>query len=326
MALSNSQYNEIMRDYDQTRLKNLRLLEERKDRIYKDIPALEEIDRQIRSINGGIIRMRLSGYDTGMEQEKLRQLRSSRYQLLEQKGYPKDSLEAGYDCPFCKDTGFIDGQKCRCFKRREIALLYRQSNLRKVLDKENFDTFTLEWYDNKTSEGGRSPQDQARIVRDVCYQMAHNFSSSRENLLLTGTAGTGKTFLTHCIAREVLDQCYSVIYLSAIELFDLFSRRSFRQSYTEEDELMYQHVFDCDLLIIDDLGTEAVNRFTITSLFQCINDRAREMLPVVISTNLSLKELRDTYSERIASRLMSEYRYLELFGDDIRLKIRFSRR
>lgn len=326
MALSNSQYNEIMRDYDQTRLKNLRLQQERTARIYEELPALEEIDRRIHDLNGRIVRMRLSGSRADTEQESLKQLRRNKYQLLQEKGYPRDSLEVTYDCRLCKDTGFIDGQKCRCFKRREIELLYRQSNLKKVLDKENFDTFTLEWYDNKTAEGGRSPRDQARYVRDVCFHMAGSFSDARQNLLLTGTAGTGKTFLTHCIAREVMDQCYSVIYLSAIELFDLFSRRSFHQNFTEEDELMYQHIFDCDLLIIDDLGTESVNRFTITSLFHCINDRGREMLPVVISTNLSLKELKDTYSERIASRLASEYRYLELYGDDIRLKIRFSRR
>jgi DNA replication protein DnaC len=232
----------------------------------------------------------------------------------------ENALTMQYTCSVCHDTGYVDGKKCRCFRQKEIDLLYRQSNLREILAKENFDTFSFEWYDNTASDRRLSPLENARNVAAACMEMTVEFSQVKQNLLLTGPAGTGKTFLTHCIAKALLDSCYSVIYLSAAELFEIFSSHQFQDEPKQEEELMYHHIYDCDLLIIDDLGTEVANNFTMSRLFSCVNERARSNRPVVISTNLTMSQINSHYSERISSRLISNYKILELYGEDIRIR------
>lgn len=322
MALSNSQYDEIMRAYNQKKLRHVREQDDRIREIYRQIPVIQELDQETARLAAGQARKLLAGDHQSLKELKYRlaDLKEQKKALLLSHGYPADVMELQYDCKLCKDTGYIDGKKCRCFRQKEINLLYHQSNLRQILEEENFDTFSFEWYDSTALDGKKSPRDNIREIVSVCREMTAHFGEVKQNLLLMGDTGTGKTFLTHCIARELLDACYSVIYLSASELFEIFSNHQFQDEPEPEDELMYQHIYSCDLLIIDDLGTEVSNKFTTSRLFSCINERARLNRPVVISTNLDLAGIQNLYSERISSRLLSSYKILELYGADIRIR------
>lgn len=157
-------------------------------------------------------------------------------------------------------------------------------------------------------------------VVETCHRFVDDFSTEHGNLLFTGPTGVGKTFLTNCIARELIDRYYSVIYLSANDLFEVFSKNRFEYQAEEEIKGMYQYILDCDLLIIDDLGTELNNSFTSSQLFYCINERLNASKSTIISTNHPLNELRDRYTERVTSRLISKYTIIPLYGDDIRLR------
>ena len=192
---------------------------------------------------------------------------------------------------------------------------------RQVLDRENFSNLSFSYYDDSEL----IPQigmTNARYMRQVvgwCSDFVRDFGKKHENLLFTGSTGVGKTFLTNCIARELMDKYYSVIYLSASDLFEVFSRNKF--DYQPEDDMkdMYRYILDCDLLIIDDLGTELNNSFTSSQLFYCINERMNMKRSTIISTNLSLAMLRDSYTDRVTSRIMSGYTIIPLYGGDIRL-------
>jgi DNA replication protein DnaC len=201
-----------------------------------------------------------------------------------------------------------------------MKLLYAQSNLERVLEQENFDHLTFQYYDNSQiiPEIGMTNADYMRRVVKSCMEFAQNFDSHQDNLLFTGSTGVGKTFLTNCIARKLMDTYHSVIYFSASDLFEVFSRNKFDYDQAEEMKDTYRYILDCDLLIIDDLGTELNNSFTSSQLFYCINERMNMNRSTIISTNLSLTQLRDSYTDRVTSRIM-RYRIIPLYGRDIRL-------
>jgi DNA replication protein DnaC len=193
--------------------------------------------------------------------------------------------------------------------------MYQQSNLREILDVENFSTLSYQYYDSENLE-------KMRIAIETCKKFTENFDKTFENILLCGTVGIGKTFLSNCIAKEVLDKGHSVLYLSAFQLFDLMAKNSFSGNAPKESSVaeQYPHIFDSDLLIIDDLGTELANSFTMAGFFLVINERILRKKSTLISTNLSPEEILTTYTERTASRIISNYTMLKLSGSDIRLK------
>ncbi len=162
-------------------------------------------------------------------------------------------------------------------------------------------------------------------VVDHCHYFINNFDKTFDNLLFYGRAGTGKTFLINCIAKELIEKSYSVIYLSAVQLFDLLADYSFKRSNTTiYRQISFDELLRCDLLIIDDLGTEMSNSFTESSLFDCLNERLIHQKSTIISTNFSLQELQQKYEERIFSRTAGNYTPLKIFGDDIRIKKKFT--
>ena len=200
-------------------------------------------------------------------------------------------------------------------KKKAIDLIYEDSNLKNITSSENFSTFSFEWYDKKQVDPvtGLTPYNNMHKVLDVCQSFVQTFDNSFSNLLLTGV---GKTFLANCIAKELLDTYHSVIYLTATEFFKCFENSDFRRNLDNSIDVNY--FLECDLLIIDDLGTESSNSYTNSKLFYVINERLLRNKSVIISSNFTISQIEDFYSERIFSRIISSYTILRLFGTDIR--------
>ena len=325
MSLNTSQYNAIMRIYNQRQFQDKYEQDQRREEVYQKVPQIRQIEDEISSQAVRCARKLLDGDTNAKEELKqhIEDLREQKEVLLSAFGFPADYMEMHYACPECQDTGYVDGRKCRCFKKEEIRLLYSQSNIEEVLLRENFDSFSYEYYDDRVviPEIQMTVADYMRQVHTWCKEYVENFEKKGGNLIFTGSTGVGKTFLTYCIAKALIDQYQSVIYLSSNDLFDVFSKNKFHYDTEEEMKDMYQYILDCDLLIIDDLGTELNNTFVSSQLFYCINERLLRKKSTIISTNLSMTMLRDTYSDRISSRIISQYSIIPLYGDDIRTKI-----
>ena len=323
MALSNEQYQAIMREYEDRRKANRDLLEARKKEIYDRIPEFQDLDDSVSSIVSKLL-SRLNSDPSAPSQPELpkinpfRAINERRAQLLQSNGYPTDYLEPIYTCPDCKDTGYRsieDGTqiKCQCFRNREIDFLYQQSNLQGVLETDRFSNLSYEYCEK--------PEDleHLRGAVKISLDFVKNFDQSAENILFCGTVGTGKSFLSGCIANELLQKSRSVVYFSAIGLFETLARYSFG---TFEKESLYnfcKDLYNYDLVIVDDLGTEVTNSFVQSELFSLLNERAMRGKSTIISTNLNLGELRDRYSERVFSRITRNFTICMLTGRDVRL-------
>lgn len=323
MALSNSQYDAIMREYGRQQIENHHKLEERRKEIYARLPVVRQLEAEIAERSVACAKKLLEG-DKGVLdrlKEDLRDLREQKALIIRAAGYPDDYLELHYRCPDCRDTGLVDGRKCHCFLQAQMKLLHAQSNLEDVLERENFKALSYEYYDDTEilPQLGITNAAYMRRVVAGCKEFVRVFDKKHDNLLFTGSTGVGKTFLTNCIARELMDDFHSVIYLTASDLFDVFSRNKFDYDNAEDMKDMYRFILDCDLLIIDDLGTELNNSFTSSRLFYCINERMNMSRSTIISTNLTLARLRDSYTDRVTSRIMSGYKIIPLYGGDIRL-------
>lgn len=330
MALSNSQYNAVMRDYEKQQVANRHDKERRVAEVYRKLPQIEELEREISTRAAACARRVLNG-DSGARsqlQADLADLREQKSLLLKAAGFEPDYMELRYRCPDCKDTGYANGRRCHCFERARIQILYAQSNIQEVLQRENFSTFSYRWFDDqeKLPGLGMTEADYMKRVVKKCREFAEQFPGGGANILFTGSTGVGKTFLTNCIAKELIDRYVSVIYLSSHDLFEIFSRYKFSRDAGEDVEETYRHILDCEMLIIDDLGTEVNNTFVSSQLFYCINERINRQRGTIISTNLSMDMLRDTYSDRVTSRIMSHYITIPLYGGDIRMKKRQSSR
>ncbi len=324
MILKNAQYQAIMRMYDQIRARNRHEQDLRYEEIAEKIPAYAELETQINRLYAKRARAAVTGAGTDTEamRRQISDYRSRQQALLTAAGYAPDYLELTYDCPDCRDTGFIGEEKCHCFKKAVVDLLYDQSGLKEILQKENFSHFREDYYDDQVDRVlGISPRENIRNVLAVCRRFIRNFDSEGGNLLFYGDTGVGKTFLTNCIAKEMLDTSHTVIDLTALRLVEILEDTTFGSDDDDAySENMMDYILDCDLLIIDDLGTELNNTFVTSRLFYCINERLAGGRSTIISTNLSLQELQDAYTERIFSRIVSGFEILKILGDDIRIR------
>ncbi len=324
MALSNSQYDEIMRGYGQRQLQNKHIEDERIAMAYRQLPRLKEIDDAIASTSVSSARKLLEGDSNARNvlKAELANYRAERLALLHSLEYPANYFEPIYTCSDCKDTGYMNGQKCHCLKQAIIDLVYTQSNIQEILERENFSTFSYDYFsdtDINPTTGLTSLETMRKAVEE-CQRFIDDFDNKPKNLFLYGDTGVGKTFLSNCVAKELLDRGYSVIYFTAFQLFDILSKGVFEK---DADAIAaHQNLFDCDLLIIDDLGTEFANSFTTSQLFLCINERILRQKSTVVSTNLNMNQMVELYSERTLSRISSNYSIIKLFGDDIRIKKR----
>ena len=322
MALSNAQYDEIMRGYQNRQLSNRHLTQERQNAVFAKIPQLKSINDQIASLSVDAARKKLTDDHNGYQllKEKIKDLKEEKTFLLQCHGLDETMFEPVYTCADCKDTGYINGEKCHCFKQEVINVVYSQSNIKNILNQENFSHFTYEYYSDEeiNPTTGLSSLDTANRAVEECLHFIKDFDNKPKNLFFYGNTGVGKTFLSNCVAKELLERGNSVIYFTAFQLFDILSKGVFDR---DADAIKaHQNIFDCDLLIIDDLGTEFANSFTTSQLFLCVNERLLRQKSTIISTNLNLNQMVDMYSERTLSRISSNYTLIHLFGDDIRIQ------
>lgn len=331
MSLNNSQINSILKEYDEKRFRNQALLDERTKEVYIKIPKIKELNEELISGSAEFARKALlsqNPMDISSLTKRNEKISAAKTALLIEGGFPSDYLSPVYDCPKCKDTGYIGNEKCSCFKQAQIRLLYSQSLIDNAIYTQNFSTFDYSLYSDKVKDPvlGVTPYKNIVCVVKTCKSFIKELNSEPstrkiKNLLIFGNTGVGKTFLSNCIAKDALDNACSVIYITSNELFEIFEKNSFgKDNYDDEPDPRLQNISQCDLLIIDDLGTEFSNRFTNAKLYSCINDRLLKNLPMVISSNLNFKDFRQNYSERIYSRFVGDFTALRIFGDDIRIK------
>ena len=297
---------------------------DRREAVFQRQPRLREIDAELRATMGRILSTALrKGADPRAAVEALKKqnlgLQEERRLLLENLGLPADCLEEKPACPLCADTGWRDGRMCRCLKA--YCAREQQKELSRMLDlgSQSFETFSLEWYDQAEDPAlGVSPRENMDWILRTCKRYAAGFGPGSGNLLLTGAPGLGKTFLSAAIAREVSGEGFSVVYDTAAHIFDRFEARKFGREAGEAVEADVDRVLDCDLLILDDLGTEMTTPFVQSALYTIVNTRVTDRRASILSTNLDLKELARRYSPQIVSRLEGEYQVLPFFGEDIR--------
>ena len=320
MALSNAQYDAVMRIYNDRQLNNRRAQEARIREAYSRIPRLEEIAGEIASLSVRKARAVLDEGEADFDlQAAIDERAEERAVLLKANGYPADYLDLQYTCPVCQDTGYVNGRKCECFLQAEVSWLYAGSHDRALLQEENFDRVGLEYYsEDIIDNSGLSSRENALQAKETAIQFVRSFGTAAENLCIYGDTGVGKSFLSHCIAHELISRGHTVVYLTAHDLFDRLAESAFDRSPDAGDPA--DGIFSCDLLIIDDLGTELTNSFVSSQLFLCVNERILKKKSTIISTNLSLEKFAEIYSERTFSRILGAYRLIRLFGQDIRIQ------
>ena len=322
MGLSNSQYQSILRKYEEQQEFNRNLDSSRYNEVCQKLPRYPELEKEIALLSIDSGRKLLSGDKQALAayKDKLALLKKEKDDLLESGGYPPDYLDPTYTCNDCQDTGYIDRKKCQCFRNATIQLLYEQSHLKELLEKENFSTFSFDYYstdiiDIKTNLSARD------FIEDALYNCKNfidTFGQNFQNIYLYGNTGVGKTFLINCIAKELIEKEHSVLYFTAADFIDILVTSAFEKNNVDANNLR-ELIYSCELLIIDDLGTEFTNSAVSTQLFACLNERYIHNKSVIISSNLSLTHLTDRYDQRITSRISGNYNILRLFGKDIRI-------
>ncbi len=319
MALNHLQYEAIMNTYKETQDRNRSETELRIQEVYKKVPGYKEMAAATGSVSTAFAEELMAGKPgaEGRLHQALTEHSQAKAKLLTDAGYPADYLEPIYTCPHCQDTGYLSSvhgpkEKCQCFRRQELAVLYEQSNIQKMIEKENFRTLSYEYYEGEDLE-------RFRRAVDICNNFVQNFKQDYHNLFFYGTVGTGKSFLSGCIAEELLKTGHSVIYFSAVGLFESLAHMTFDVRDKSQLTGLCQDLYECDLIIIDDLGTELTNSFVTSQLFSFLNERHLRRKATIISTNLGLEELRDRYSDRIFSRITSYYQLCKLTGPDVRM-------
>ncbi len=317
MGYNNSVYKKIYDEYSQKYLIARQRADERAAELRGAIPSLARIDRELSMTGLEIFSASLSGGDTQSKineiREKNESLQNERARLLEANGYPADYSDVKYECTKCKDTGFIENTMCSCMKEALVLAGIENSGFSALINSQSFESFDLNYYKKNPAH-----LDRMTWNRDYLLKYAESFDEKTSpSILMMGGTGLGKTHLSSATAKRIIEKGKDVFYTGAIDLFSQFEMQRFK-SYTNEPNELIERYFECDLLIIDDLGTEMINQFSISTLYNLLNDRLSRKKPTIVSTNLSKDDIQKKYTDRITSRMFGEYQVLFFMGTDIR--------
>ena len=281
---------------------------------YAKAPEVQKIDSELGATALNILSISASGVDIEEKMAHLRErteaLRRRRSELLTEAGFPADFTDVKYDCPKCGDTGYVGVKVCDCMRREIIEASFEDAGIGSLAKTQTFDTFDLSYYPAEERE-------RMRHALSTLKDFAENFNGADEpSFLLVGASGLGKTHLSTAVAKTVIERGYRVVYDTIDRIIDDFQAERFRETMTYDE--LSERYFECDLLIVDDLGCEMMNQFSLSCVYNLINTRLNAGRPTIINTNLTSDELRKNYYDRITSRLLGEYRILLFKGEDIR--------
>lgn len=322
MSYTTAEYEAARRELERRRNDAEKLQQKKHDEIAEKIPEILNIENEMAQTALSVIKALGMGknsvsYVKELENASLAAQRR-RAELLRENGYPEDYLKVKYHCPICEDKGFVNGRMCACHKLILKNNAYQKLCSKIPVDKYTFDNFSTDFYPDSGS--GITPRRRMENVLDFCRSYAADFGSSSPSLLLHGDTGLGKTHLSLAIGGAVIKKGCSIIYASAQNILSKLENEKFgRAEYADTEK----NLLECDLLILDDLGTEFSTQFTVSAVYNIVNSRLLSGRPTIISTNLSLEQIPQVYTQRIASRILSEYQILRFDGTDVRqLKMR----
>ena len=317
MAYNNNIYKKIYDEYSQKYLIARQRAQERAGELHTKIPEIAKIDAELSRVGLEIFSASLAGDNYRERLDKVREknlaLQERRAELLKANGYPADYSDVKYECTKCSDTGFIDNTMCSCMKEALTLAGIENSGFAELVRTQSFDNFSLDYYAQNIKF-----HERMRMNVEFLKSYAENFNAKNaSSVLLMGGTGLGKTHLSSAVARKIIEKGSDVFYTGAIDLFSSFEVQRFKSYSNEADELIERY-FECDLLIIDDLGTEMINQFSVSTLYNLLNDRLMRKKPTIVSTNLSKDDIKTKYTDRITSRLFGEYDVLFFMGTDVR--------
>lgn len=320
-------YNSDIYRQAENKLCNIRRKQEekndkKKQLFYQRFKRAKEIDNALSRTSIIAAKSVLNGHDVHKKLEELKHnnliLQKELEQILIDANLPLDYLEPEYHCSLCHDTGFVDGKMCECFKKILKDTAYDSLNRKSPLSLCTFESFNLDFYPQIRNDRGIEPKAKMEKIFKYCKSYAKGFSLSANNLFMQGATGLGKTHLSLAIVNTVINDGFSVIYASCPNIVSNLEKERFSYGNKEKSCETEQYLIECDLLVLDDLGTEFQTNFSNATLYNIINSRIMYTKPTIISTNLSLKEIQKSYSERLVSRIMGNYMMLYFIGQDIR--------
>lgn len=334
--MNNPLLKQILNEYEIKRNKAIQEASRRKQTLLEVNPRLAEIESEISKISIETAKSIIIANNEDKE-KLLNELKKKSNNLIKEKTkFLKDLskttefFDPDFECKICKDTGFIQKNEksvmCNCLKQKIYDVAYNKSNIGN-LEHENFSTFNIRLFSDKPNKdrfkSDISPRENMSLLKEKAMNFIENFDDPLEkNLIFTGGTGLGKTFLTNCIANEILKEGKTVLYQTAPVMFDEILDEKFGKDNAISN--LRENILNVDLLIIDDLGTEKFSDSKIEELFIIINTRLlnqnHKITKTIISTNLTIDELVSIYTMRIGSRLAGSYRFLRFLGDDVRIK------